>query len=158
MQAVQYDSSVGIPQVAQSGWSTNCNPIYAIQMYSSFRTSYLQVAHLNFILLDKSEVADALSNRNPNSQQKSVGFRSAFFLCTRTRRVHISVILTSAWLLFGSWLFCKQHLPCSVSFQCILGGCVEVWTKSIVCRFIEGQTHCGMSRGPKMSLALNEPK
>jgi hypothetical protein len=34
----------------------------------------------------------------------------------------------SAWLLVGSWLFCTQHLPCSVSFRCRLGGTSgEVW-------------------------------
>ena len=30
--------------------------------------------------------------------------------------------------------------------------------KNILYRFIEGQTHFGMSRGAMMSLAINEPK
>ena len=29
-------------------------------------------------------------------------------------------------LFAGSWLFCVQHLPCLVCFQCMLGGSVEV--------------------------------
>ena len=41
----------------------------------------------------------------------------------------------------GSWLFCLQDLPSLVSFMCMFGGCVEVWTKNILNRFIEGQTH-----------------
>ena len=32
----------------------------------------------------------------------------------------------STGLLVGSWLLCIQHLPCSVSFQCMLGGSMEV--------------------------------
>jgi hypothetical protein len=35
----------------------------------------------------------------------------------------------SSWLLVGSWLFCLQNLPCLVSFWCMRGGSVEVWTK-----------------------------
>ena len=57
---------------------------------------------------------------------------------------------------FGrSWLFSIQHFPCSVSFWCVLGGNVGVWTKNTLYRFVEGQTHLGMSRGAKMSLAPN---
>jgi hypothetical protein len=37
------------------------------------------------------------------------------------------------------------------------GGSVEVWTKNILYRFMECQTHFGMPRGAKMSLALHEP-
>ena len=85
MHVVQCDSSLGIPRVAQSGWSTNIDPIYAIQMYSSFWTSCLQVRDLSFILLDKSEVADALGNRIPNSQQKSAGFQRAIFFFLREK-------------------------------------------------------------------------
>ena len=40
----------------------------------------------------------------------------------------------------------------------MLGSSVEVWTKNILYRFIEGQTHFGMPRGDKMSLALNKAK
>ena len=59
--------------------------------------------------------------------------------------------------LVGSWLFCIQVLACSVSFQCMLGICVEVWMKNILYRIVEGQTHFGMQwRGAKISLALNE--
>ena len=57
----------------------------------------------------------------------------------------------------GSWLFCLQNFPCLVSFWCMRGGSVEVWTKNILYRFMEGQTHFGMPRGVKMSLALHEP-
>ena len=35
---------------------------------------------------------------------------------------------------------------------------MEVCTKNILYRFIEGQTHFGMPRGAKTSLALNDPK
>ena len=34
-----------------------------------------------------------------------------------------------------------QQPPCSVSFRCMLGGSVEVWTNNILPMFIEGQTH-----------------
>jgi hypothetical protein len=34
---------------------------------------------------------------------------------------------------------------------------VEVWTKNILYRFMKGQTHFGMPKGAKMSLALHEP-
>ena len=49
----------------------------------------------------------------------------------------------SSWLLVGSRLFRLQNFPCSVSFWCMFGGHVEVWTKNLLCRFIEGQTHFG---------------
>ena len=35
---------------------------------------------------------------------------------------------------------------------------MEVWKKSILYQFIEGQTHFGMPRDAKRRLALNEPK
>ena len=35
---------------------------------------------------------------------------------------------------------------------------MEVCTKNILYWLIEGQTHFGMPRGAKMSLALSEPK
>ena len=43
----------------------------------------------------------------------------------------IDLSSNSTWLLVGSWLFCIQHLPFSVSFRCMLGGSVEIWTKNI---------------------------
>jgi hypothetical protein len=46
--------------------------------------------------------------------------------------------------LVGSWLFCLQNLPCLVSLWCMRGGSVEVWTKNILYRFMEGQTHFGI--------------
>jgi hypothetical protein len=56
-------------------------------------------------------------------------------------------------------LFCIQHLACLVSFRSMLGDSfVEVWMKNILKWFIEGQTHFGISRGAKVSLALNESK
>ena len=42
--------------------------------------------------------------------------------------------INSTALSVGSWLFCRQDLPCSVSFWCILGGSVEVWTKNMMYR------------------------
>ena len=36
------------------------------------------------------------------------------------------------------------------SFQCMLGGSVEVWTKNIPILFIEDQTHLGIPRGVEM--------
>ena len=35
---------------------------------------------------------------------------------------------------------------------------MEICTEKLPYRFIEGQNHFGMPRGPKMSLALNELK
>lgn len=64
----------------------------------------------------------------------------------------------SMGLFIWSRLFCTQYLPCSVRFQCILEGGEEVWTRSILCQFIEGQTHLGVWKGAKMGLALYEPK
>jgi hypothetical protein len=55
-------------------------------------------------------------------------------------------------------MFCIQHLPYLVTFQCMLGGSEEVQTKNILHQFIGGQTHLGMPKGAKISLALNEPK
>ena len=40
----------------------------------------------------------------------------------------------------------------------MLADSVEIWTKNSLYWFIKGQTHFGMQRGAKMSLALNEPK
>ena len=58
----------------------------------------------------------------------------------------------------GIWLFCLQNLPCLVSFRCMFGSRVEVLTKSILYRFIEGQTHWIFSRPtwckPKQPLQL----
>ena len=69
----------------------------------------------------------------------------------------IELYFNSSWLSVGSWLFCLQKLPCLVSFWCMRGGSVEVWTKNILYQFMKGQTHFGMQRGAKMSLALHEP-
>jgi hypothetical protein len=62
----------------------------------------------------------------------------------------------STWLLVGSWLFCLQNLPCLVSFWCMRGDSVEVWTKKILYRFIKGQTHFCTSWPAKMSLTFHE--
>ena len=32
--------------------------------------------------------------------------------------IKLELFSNSTWLLVGSWLFCMQHLPCSVYFQC----------------------------------------
>ena len=57
----------------------------------------------------------------------------------------------STWLLVGSRLFYIQHLPCSVSFGCMLGGNAEVSIKNILYHFIEGQTHhFGIPRSVKI--------
>ena len=56
-----------------------------------------------------------------------------------------------------SCLFCIQNFPCSVSFQCMLGVGVKVWTKNFQNLSFGGQTHFGMPRGDQMSLAPNEP-
>ena len=57
---------------------------------------------------------------------------------------------THEWILdgvmVGSWLSCLQNFPCSVSFSCMLGVGVEVWTKIILDQFFEDQTHFGMPR------------
>ena len=50
------------------------------------------------------------------------------------------------------------HFPCPVVLRCMLGVHVEVRTKNILYRFIEGQTYFGISRRAKISLVLNEPK
>ena len=57
--------------------------------------------------------------------------------------------INSTELLVGSSLFCIQHLPCLVHAQSM---------NNILYRFIAAQTHFGMPRGAKMSLALNESK
>jgi hypothetical protein len=53
--------------------------------------------------------------------------------------------------LVGSWLFCLQNFPCLVSFWCMHGGSVEVWTKNSLYRLMKGQTHFGMPRGAKIN-------
>jgi hypothetical protein len=69
------------------------------------------------------------------------------------RTLILELSFNSTWLLVGSWLFCLQILPCLVNFWCMRGGSVEVWIKDILYWFMEDQTHFGMSRGAKMSLA-----
>ena len=75
-----------------------------------------------------------------------------------TSRVILQLNLSFGWEFWTWLLFCIQHPPWLVSFWCMLRGSVEVWAKNILYQFIEGQTHFGMPRGAKMSLALNEPK
>ena len=53
----------------------------------------------------------------------------------------VALSSNSTWLLVGSWLFSIQHLPCSVSLCCMLGGSVEVWMHNILHQPIESQTH-----------------
>jgi hypothetical protein len=53
----------------------------------------------------------------------------------------LELSFNSLWLLVGSWLFCLQNFSCLVSFWCMRGGSVEVWTKKILYRFMKGQTH-----------------
>ena len=64
----------------------------------------------------------------------------------------------SSWFLVGSWLFCLQNLPCLVSFRCICwrwcGGC----KKSILNRFIEGQTHFTFTKNANKSNQLSRLK
>jgi hypothetical protein len=47
----------------------------------------------------------------------------------------------SSWLLVRSWLLCLQNVPCLVSLWCTSGSSMEFWTKYILFRFMEGQTH-----------------
>jgi hypothetical protein len=35
--------------------------------------------------------------------------------------------VNSTGVLVGSWLFCVQYFPCSISFQYMLGAGVEIW-------------------------------
>jgi hypothetical protein len=60
----------------------------------------------------------------------------------------MSGVILITWHVFWSGVgwFCRQHLPCSVCFWCMLGGSVEVWTKNILYRSIEGQTHFSMHK------------
>ena len=51
------------------------------------------------------------------------------------------VILSLNGTFVGSRMFCIHHLPCSVSFWCMLGGSVEVWMKNSLYWFIAGQAH-----------------
>lgn len=67
-------------------------------------------------------------------------------------RVILSLFL---YFLIGIWFACIQHLPCLLGFWGIFGGSGEVWTKSILFRFIEGQIQFGMPRGGKLILVLN---
>ena len=62
--------------------------------------------------------------------------------------------LNSTWLWSGVGCFCVKYLPCRESLRCMLEVILEICPKNILHWFIEGtQTHCGMSRGAKMSLA-----
>ena len=70
----------------------------------------------------------------------------------------IELSFNSMGLLVESWLFCVQYLSCSMCFWCMLGGSFLIWMTSNLFWFIEGQTHLGVQRGARMSLALNEPK
>ena len=47
--------------------------------------------------------------------------------------------MNSSGVLVGSWLFSIQHFPCSVSYRCMLGVGVEVWTMNILYWFSDGQ-------------------
>ena len=71
-----------------------------------------------------------------------------------SRRILLEGCSNWTWDWFRSWLFCIQHLPCSVSLWCMLGGShVEVWTKNI--------HYCQLLRAKLIlacSLALDEPK
>ena len=58
--------------------------------------------------------------------------------------------LDSTWVLIGSWLFCIHHLPCSVSFWCVLEGSVKVLSKEHAKLVHWRWTHFGMPRGAKM--------
>ena len=55
-----------------------------------------------------------------------LGGRTLPRVCSPTHSVALLSIIelssNSRWLLVGSWLFCIQYLPCSVSFWCMLGG------------------------------------
>jgi len=57
----------------------------------------------------------------------------------------------------GSWLFCIQNFQCLVTFRCILGVRVEVWTNNIIHRLVGGQIHFNTFQPPRTSLALNRP-
>ena len=68
-------------------------------------------------------------------------FRSTFMGEASTgNKKTLELFSNSSILLGGSWLFCLQSFPCLVSFRCMFGGRVEVWTKNILYWFIEGQT------------------
>ena len=43
----------------------------------------------------------------------------------------LELSFNSTGILVGSWLFCKQYFPCVISFLCMLGVGVGVWTKNI---------------------------
>ena len=65
-------------------------------------------------------------------------------------------ILNLGGIFVRSWLIFIQHVPYFVKFCSMLGVGVGIRTKIIFYWFIEGQSHFGMSRGAKISLALNE--
>jgi hypothetical protein len=99
------------------------------------------------------------SKRNPISKMKT-SLEVLNIICPPWephKRSALELSFNSSWLLIGSWLFCFQNFPCLVSIWCMRGCSVEVWTKNILYWFMKGQTHFGMPRGAKMSLALHEP-
>lgn len=59
----------------------------------------------------------------------------------------LEIPLNSLRLLVEDRSFCIQHLPCLVSFPCMLKGSLEVWTKIVLNLFNDGQTRFGMPRG-----------
>ena len=68
---------------------------------------------------------------------------------TEFKILHHALELFSTGFLVRSWFFCIQFFPCSK-----VSG-VEVWTKSILDRFIGDQTHVSTSWHAKISLALD---
>ena len=64
----------------------------------------------------------------------------------------------STWLLVGSWSFCIQHLPFSVSFRGMLGGSVEIWTTNIPIPVYWGSNSFWHAKRCWNKLALNGPK
>ena len=71
---------------------------------------------------------------------------------------YLELSCNSTWLWSGVGWFAYNTFHVSVSLWCMVGGSVEVWTKDILDRLMEGQTRFGMSRGVKMSLVLKELK
>ena len=70
--------------------------------------------------------------------------------------VQESFPLNSMQELVRSWLFCEPNFSYSVSFRCMFGVGVEVWTENFLYRSIEGQTHFNtfsMSTSARLSLA-----
>ena len=67
--------------------------------------------------------------------------------------------LFSKWTWLLVWRVCLHTRPSRFrKFLVHAWGSVEVWTKRILCRIIEGRTHFGMPRGAKISFALKELK